>query len=138
MRPGEQAKEIILGISDHHPDTARCVLIGRMMSQFTGKWTVLVVRVLGRGPCRFNALRREVGEISQKVLTSTLKELEESGLVSRTVTPTKPPQVEYALTDLGRDFLVPVRSFAEWIAGNAERIEAARAAYAGQQDKDRS
>lgn len=109
-----------------------------MMSQFTGKWTVLVVRVLGRGPCRFNALRREVGEISQKVLTSTLKELEESGLVSRTVTPTKPPQVEYALTDLGRGFLVPVRSFAEWIAGNAERIEAARAAYAGQQDKDRS
>jgi DNA-binding HxlR family transcriptional regulator len=56
-------------------------------------------------PRRFNALRREVSEISQKVLASTLRELEENGFVSRTVTPTKPPQVEYALTDLGRDFL---------------------------------
>ncbi|WP_051228219.1 winged helix-turn-helix transcriptional regulator [Pleomorphomonas oryzae] len=108
-----------------------------MLSQFTGKWTVLVVRVLGRGPRRFNALRRDVGEISQKVLTSTLKDLEESGLVSRTVTPSKPPQVEYALTDLGRDFLVPVRSLAEWVVANAARIEAARALYAGQPtDKD--
>lgn len=119
--------------SDHPEETGHCVLIGRMLSQFTGKWTVLVVRVLGRGPCRFNALRREVGEISQKVLTSTLKDLEESGLVSRTVTPTKPPQVEYALTDLGRDFLVPVRSLGEWVVNNAVRIEAARSAYAKQQ-----
>jgi DNA-binding HxlR family transcriptional regulator len=117
---------------DHQEETNRCVLIGHMLSQFAGKWTVLVVRVLGRGPRRFNALRRDVGEISQKVLTSTLKDLEESGLVSRTVTPTKPPQVEYALTDLGRDFLIPVRSLAEWVVANAARIEAARSAYTGQ------
>ena len=123
----------IVDASDHPEETGHCVLIGRMLSQFTGKWTVLIVRVLGRGPCRFNALRREVGEISQKVLTSTLKDLEESGLVSRTVTPTKPPQVEYALTDLGRDFLVPVRSLGEWVVNNAVRIEAARSAYAKQQ-----
>lgn len=108
-----------------------------MMSQFAGKWTVLVLRVLERGSRRFNALRRDVGEISQKVLTSTLKDLEESGLVSRTVTPTKPQQVEYALIDLGRDFLVPVRSLAEWGVANAARIEAARSAYSGQSaDKD--
>lgn len=122
---------------DHQEETNRCVLISHMLSQFAGKWTVLVVRVLGRGPRRFNALRRDVGEISQKVLTSTLKDLEESGLVSRTVTPSKPPQVEYALTDLGRDFLIPVRSLAEWVVANAARIEAARALYAGQPtDKD--
>jgi DNA-binding MarR family transcriptional regulator len=60
-----------------------------------------------------NALRREVGEISQKVLASTLRDLEENGFVSRTVTPVNPPQVEYALTDLGREFLFPVRSLAE-------------------------
>lgn len=121
----------------HQEETSRCVLISHMLSQFAGKWTVLVVRVLGRGPRRFNALRRDVGEISQKVLTSTLKDLEESGLVSRTVTPTKPPQVEYALTDLGRDFLIPVRSLAEWVVANAERIEAARSAYAARPtDKD--
>lgn len=122
---------------DDQDETNQCVLISHMLSQFAGKWTVLVVRVLGRGPRRFNALRRDVGEISQKVLTSTLKDLEESGLVSRTVTPAKPPHVEYALTDLGRDFLVPVRSLAEWVVVNAARIEAARSAYAGQQtDKD--
>ena len=90
---------------------------------------VLVVRVLGKGPCRFNALRREVGEISQKVLASTLRDLEENGLVSRTVTPTKPPQVEYALTDLGHEFLRPVRTLAEWVIKNSARIEAARDAY---------
>ena len=114
---------------DYPAETARCVLIGRMLSRVTDKWTVLVVRVLGRGPRRFNALRREVGEISQKVLASTLKNLEENGFVSRTVTPVKPPQVEYALTDLGREFLRPVRSLAAWVLQNAPRINAARSAY---------
>jgi DNA-binding HxlR family transcriptional regulator len=115
---------------DYRAETARCVLIGRMLSRVTDKWTVLVVRVLGRGPCRFNALRREVGEISQKVLASTLRNLEENGFVSRTVTPAKPPQVEYALTDLGREFLRPIRSLAEWVVENTPRINAARSAYA--------
>ncbi len=101
-----------------------------MLSRITDKWTVLVVRVLGRGPCRFNALRREVGEISQKVLASTLRGLEENGLVARTVTPTNPPQVEYALTDLGQEFLGPVRSLAGWVLENHARINAARSAYA--------
>ncbi len=106
------------------------ILIGRMLSRVTDKWTVLVVRVLGRGPLpSLNALRREVGEISQKVLASTLKNLEENGFVSRTVTPVKPPQVEYALTDLGREFLRPVRSLAAWVLQNAPRINAARSAY---------
>jgi DNA-binding HxlR family transcriptional regulator len=86
--------------------------------------------VLGYGPRRFNALRREVGEISQKMLASTLRDLEENGFVSRTVTPVAPPQVEYALTDLGREFLCPVQSLAEWAISNASRMDAARAAYA--------
>ena len=115
---------------DYEGETANCVLIGRMLSRVTDKWTVLVVRVLGRGPHRFNALRREVGEISQKVLASTLRDLEENGFVSRTVTPTKPPQVEYALTDLGKEFLCPIRSLAEWVLQNASRMDAARSAYA--------
>src|SRR5258708_3393768 len=91
---------------------------------------MLVIRVLGRGPCRFNALRREVGEISQKVLASTLHDLEENGFVSRTVTPVPPPQVEYALTDLGGEFLEPVRALAEWVLANSARMDAERLAYA--------
>jgi DNA-binding HxlR family transcriptional regulator len=101
-----------------------------MLARISDKWTLLVVRVLGRGPRRFNALRREVGEISQKVLASTLRDLEENGFVSRTVAPVTPPQVEYALTDLGREFLRPVQALAEWVIANTARLDAARAAYA--------
>jgi DNA-binding HxlR family transcriptional regulator len=101
-----------------------------MLARISDKWSMLVVRVLGRGPCRFNALRREVGEISQKVLASTLRDLEENGFVSRTVTPVTPPQVEYALTDLGHEFLQPVQAFADWVLENSARMDAARLAYA--------
>lgn len=125
-----------MSIPDNHADTARCEHISRMLARISDKWTLLVVRVLGRGPHRFNALRREVGEISQKVLASTLRELEENGFVSRTVTPVTPPQVEYALTDLGRDFLKPVQGFAEWVVANSARMDAARAEYAERRARD--
>jgi len=114
---------------DTHEDTAQCEHISRMLARISDKWTLLVVRVLGHGPRRFNALRREVGEISQKVLASTLRELEENGFVSRTVTPVNPPQVEYALTELGREFLMPVQALAEWVVANSPRMDVARAAY---------
>lgn len=119
------------GLPGKQEDTTTCQHISRMLARMSDKWTILVVRTLGRGPQRFNALRREVGEISQKMLSSTLRDLEENGFVTRTVMPVIPPQVEYALTDLGRDFLVPVYDLAEWVIANSSRIEAARAAYAG-------
>ncbi len=115
---------------DHPGDTAQCEHISRTLARISDKWTMLVVRVLGRGPCRFNALRREVGEISQKVLASTLRDLEENGFISRTVTPVTPPQVEYALTDLGKEFLAPVQVLAGWVIANSARIDTARASYA--------
>lgn len=63
------------------------------------------------------------------MLASTLRELEANGFVSRTVTHTNPPQVEYALTELGLDFLAPVKGLAEWVVANSERMDAAREAY---------
>ena len=120
-KPGEQE------------DTAVCSRISQMLARISDKWTLLVVRALGRGPLRFNALRREMGEISQKVLASTLRDLEENGFVTRTVTPLTPPKVEYALTDLGRDLLNPVQALADWVIANSARIDAARAAYAARQ-----
>ena len=111
-------------------DTAQCEQISALLSRVGDKWTVLVVGVLGRGPTRFNALRRAVGDISQKMLATTLRNLERDGFVLRTVTPTNPPQVEYALTGLGSDLLEPVRALAEWTVANADRIEAARQAFA--------
>lgn len=133
---------------DNHQETATCEdasdcgqihacnHISRVLARISDKWSLLVVRVLGHGPLRFNALRREVGEISQKVLASTLRELEENGFVSRTVTHTTPPQVEYALTDLGREFLEPVRGLAEWVLVNSTRMEEARVAYLQRRAKE--
>jgi DNA-binding HxlR family transcriptional regulator len=111
-------------------DPAVCEHLSRMLARICDKWTLLVVRTLGHGPRRFNALRRDVGEISQKMLTQTLRELEQNGFVKRTVTPVTPPQVEYALTALGKDFLCPVRELAEWVGANSDRISAARTAFA--------
>jgi DNA-binding HxlR family transcriptional regulator len=117
-------------LPSHPRDTAACEHISLMLARISDKWTILVVRTLGPGPLRFNTLRRQVGEISQKMLSSTLRDLEENGFVTRTVTPATPPQVEYELTDLGRDFLTPVRGLAEWVVKNSARIEAARTIFA--------
>lgn len=111
-------------------DPAHCEHISRLLARISDKWTLLVVRTLGYGPRRFNALRRDIGEISQKVLASTLRDLEENGFVSRTVTHTTPPQVEYALTDLGHDLLTPVKALAEWVVANSARMDAAKVSYA--------
>ena len=115
---------------DNPEDTAHCEHISRLLARISDKWTLLVVRVLGFGPQRFNALRREIGEISQKMLASTLRDLEANGFVSRTVTPTTPPQVEYALTALGYDLLKPVQTLADWVVENSGRMDEARAVYA--------
>lgn len=111
-------------------DTATCEHISRMLARISDKWTLLVVRALGGGPLRFNALRRAVGEISQKMLSSTLKGLEENGFVVRTVAPTIPPQVEYELTKLGHRFLIPIKGLADWVVANSAQIDAARARFA--------
>ncbi len=106
-----------------------CGAISDMLARIGDKWSLLIVTTLGKHPLRFNELRRQISDISQKMLSSTLKVLERDGLVSRTVLPTVPPQVEYALTDLGRELLGPVSALAEWTAGNTPRIMAARADY---------
>ena len=86
-----------------------CRAIGDVLARVGDKWSVLVVSRLGEGPLRFNELRRSIGGISQRMLTLTLRGLERDGLVTRTVFPTIPPRVDYALTPLGRklgDYLV--------------------------------
>jgi DNA-binding HxlR family transcriptional regulator len=111
-------------------DGEACSAIADMLARVGDKWSLLIVRTLGgAGPLRFNELRRQIDGISQKMLSSTLKVLERDGLVSRSVIATVPPQVEYALTDLGSELLGPVRELAEWTAANTPRIVAARADY---------
>ena len=103
-----------------------CRAISDVLARIGDKWTVLVVNLLGAGPKRFSAIRREVGGISQRMLTLTLRALERDGFVTRTVHPTVPPSVEYALTDLGRSLLIPVRALGEWALANQKTIAEAR------------
>ena len=79
------------------------------------KWTLLIVMMLAERPHRYNELRRRVEGISQRMLTRTLRVLEEEGIVTRTVFPTVPPGVEYGLSDRGRELLVPLAGLADWV-----------------------
>ncbi len=110
-------------------ETGACRAVAEILARVGDKWTVLVVSYLGNRPMRFNELRRTVNGISQKMLTTTLRNLERDGFVSRTVFPTIPPKVEYALTDMGRDLLRPVRALGEWAVANEARVAMARARF---------
>lgn len=92
-------------------------------------WSLLVIINLQPAPMRFNALRRSIEGISQRMLTVTLRSLERDGLVSRTVRPTTPPEVEYALTALGCSIAVPIGALGDWAAQNREQLVAAREAF---------
>lgn len=89
-------------------------------------WSVLVVLNLIAGPCRFNALRRQVGSVSQRMLTVTLRGLERDGMVARTVFPTTPPQVQYELTPLGRSLAGVLESLNGWAHEHSGEVAAAR------------
>lgn len=113
----------------HLGETGPCRQVGAILSRIGDKWSVLVIMQLSGAPRRFSELRRAIGAVSQKMLSATLRGLERDGFVSRTVHPTVPPSVEYALTDLGRDLAQPVRALGQWALDNGQRIEAARASY---------
>ncbi len=86
----------------------------RALDLIADKWTPLVIYLLIDGPQRYTQLKRQIGGISQKMLTQTLRKLEEESLVTRTVYPTAPPSVEYALTPLGETLLDPLIGLLEW------------------------
>jgi DNA-binding HxlR family transcriptional regulator len=112
-------------------DPGECRLVSETLARIGDKWTVLVVELLcvGRGPVRFNEIRRAIGSISQRMLTLTLRSLERDGLVTRTVHPTIPPRVDYALTELGYTLRTPLVAVAEWARANRATIDKARKVF---------
>ena len=88
--------------------------VRQVLDQVGDKWTTLIIMLLDEGPARFNALRRAIPDISQRMLTQTLRNLQRDGLVARKVYPTVPPAVEYSLTPLGRSLLGPIGVLADW------------------------
>jgi len=85
-----------------------------LLALFIGKWTVKILDALKVRPHRHGQLRRRLGNISQRMLTRTLRNLESAGLIVRQVTRSKSVAVEYSLTQLGRTFIVPLRSVCRW------------------------
>lgn len=106
-----------------------CRLVGEILGHVGDKWSVLIIVLLRQRDMRYSELEREIGTVSKKMLTTTLRNLERDGFVSRTVTPTIPPRVDYALTDLGREVMEPLDLLARWALDNNQRILAARQAY---------
>ena len=118
-----------MDVTDLDPQSPECQRVGQVLARVGDKWTVLVINELGEGPKRFNQLRRDIAGVSQRMLTLTLKNLERDGLVSRAVTPSVPPRVDYALTELGRSMLVPVQALGQWAQAHIPQMDAARARY---------
>jgi DNA-binding HxlR family transcriptional regulator len=112
-----------------HPLQSDCARVGPVLARIGDKWTVLVVMLLGDGPRRFSEIKRSVDGISQRMLTLTLRYLERDGMVTRTVTPTIPPRVDYALTDLGRSLSGPLFELGQWVRGHLDQIDKAREAF---------
>jgi DNA-binding HxlR family transcriptional regulator len=106
-----------------------CRAVSEVLSRVGDKWSVLVVTKLGSGTKRFNELRRDIGGISQRMLTLTLRGLERDGLVTRKIIPTSPLGVEYDLTALGRDLLQPVSALGAWALRNQTKIQQSRAKF---------
>ncbi|PLW78158.1 winged helix-turn-helix transcriptional regulator [Cohaesibacter celericrescens] len=112
-----------------HYDQSKCQTVSEMLARLGDKWTVLLIMRLRDGPARFSELKRSVVGISQRMLTLTLRALERDGLVNRTVHPTVPPSVEYALTELGVSFSEPIEAMGGWVFRNHEQIRAARSVF---------
>ncbi|MDQ0135787.1 DNA-binding HxlR family transcriptional regulator [Neorhizobium galegae] len=100
-----------------------------VLDRIAGKWSTLLLGALARQPYRFGELRRLVPDISQRMLTQTLRDLQRDGYIEREVFPTKPPSVEYRMTDLGRSLFEPLSKVLLWAEVNHPSVKAARVKY---------
>ena len=129
LAPLDQAAEVVQRWNDNVGNPQGDCPVRGVLDKISDKWSMLLVMTLASGPRRFNQLRREVPDISQKMLTQTLRDLQRDGRVSRKVFDTKPPSVEYRLTDLGQSIIVPFGHLIVWASQNHPRIDEARAEF---------
>lgn len=110
-------------------DSEDCRAVGSVLALVGDKWSVLIIVTLGRGPLRFNEIKRMIGGISQRMLTLTLRGLERDGLVTRTQFPTIPPRVDYELTELGRSLWQVVEPLGVWAHSHIDVMKTARETF---------
>jgi DNA-binding HxlR family transcriptional regulator len=111
-----------------------CRSVAPVLNRVGDKWSMLIVMLLSDGPKRFMELKRAIDGISQRMLTLSLRNLERDGLITRTVTPTIPPRVDYELTELGISLREPVQGLGAWAMAHIECIRAAQQRYDAAQD----
>ena len=111
-------------------DAARCP-IRDVLDRLGDKWTTLILIALAVRARRFSELHRAVPDISKRMLTQTLRELERDGLITRHVFPTKPPSVEYRLAPLGSSLLAPLAALVAWAESSHADVRLARARFDG-------
>jgi DNA-binding HxlR family transcriptional regulator len=114
------------------PSSRPCVLdqnadVRKILDLIADKWTALVILALSRETKRYSELHRQIGGVSQKMLTQTLRNLESSGLIDRKVYPVVPPMVEYSLTTLGETLVQPLKTLCNWAGDHFHEVEAFRA-----------
>jgi DNA-binding HxlR family transcriptional regulator len=123
---------MFLGISDvtegsaMNPHGPQCRGVTGVLQRVGDKWSMLTINALADGPKRFSELRRTIEGISQRMLTLTLRGLERDGLVTRTVTPSIPPRVDYELTELGQSLQHPVGQLGQWAIDHLTVIQASQ------------
>ena len=119
----------ITKMMDGYGDPSQCP-VRNVLDQLGDKWSVLIIGALAERPFRFGELKREIPDISQRMLTQTLRDLQSDGLIEREVFPTTPPSVEYRLSPMGHSFLVPLAAMVDWAFANFPAIKEARVEFA--------
>lgn len=98
----------------------------QVLALIANKWTAIIIYCLSQGKKRYSELQRDIGGISQKMLTQTLRSLERDGIVERKVYAVVPPMVEYSLTPLGETLIEPLCTLCHWAETHIPAVEAAR------------
>ena len=124
--PGKGRHGDVTGLGEPSLHTAGCKNVAPVLNRVGDKWSMLIVMMLSRGPMRFSELKRAIDGISQRMLTLSLRGLERDGLITRTVTPTIPPRVDYELTELGISLREPVKALGDWAIEHIGCIRAAQ------------
>lgn len=109
--------------------------VREVLDRLGDKWSVLIILTLKEGTLRFSKLKKAIPDISQRMLTFTLRHLERDGLVNRKMYLTVPPKVEYSLTVMGKSFTTEVDTLVTWAHENRSKIDASRSAYDHEQKK---
>lgn len=111
------------------PQLAEACPIVEVLDHVAGKWSIGIIVAAAAGPIRFTELERAVEGISRRMLTLNLRKLERDGLLVRTVYPTVPPKVEYALTDMARELYASLKGLLDWAERHRGSIAQARITY---------